>query len=42
MTDPVKFFVVFSVLATILAAIFFLLIYLERKITKLEQQSTKK
>jgi len=39
--DSAKFFVVVGVLTTILAGIFFLLIYLERKISKLEQQSTK-
>jgi heme/copper-type cytochrome/quinol oxidase subunit 2 len=37
-----KFFVVISVLTTILAGIFILLVYLERKISKLENQSTHK
>lgn len=40
--DPAKFYVVLSVLGTILAGIFISLLYLERRITKLEQQSTKK
>jgi hypothetical protein len=40
--DSAKFFVVVGVLTIILAGIFFFLIYLERKISKLEQQSTKK
>ena len=39
--DSAKFFVVVSVLSTILLGIFFLLFYLERKISNLEKQSTK-
>jgi uncharacterized integral membrane protein len=40
--DSAKFFVVVGVLTTILAGIFFLLLYLERKISKLENHNNQK